>query len=77
MDAELIKAEREQVERKSWILHRLVDNAVFFAYSLSCPQGNMLGWKAGSHSNEGNFLDLLKLLAYYSNIPDAIQSFQC
>ncbi|KAJ8364351.1 hypothetical protein SKAU_G00131820 [Synaphobranchus kaupii] len=64
--AELIRAETEQIERNRKILHRLIDSTLFLARQGLAFRGHReyAGLGAPS-SNEGNFLELLKLLAQY------------
>ena len=64
--AELVRAEREQIERNRRVLHRLIDSTLFLARQGLAFRGHReyAGLGAPS-SNEGNFLELLKLLAQY------------
>uniref|UniRef100_A0A667Y992 TTF-type domain-containing protein n=1 Tax=Myripristis murdjan TaxID=586833 RepID=A0A667Y992_9TELE len=64
--SELLKAEREQIERNRRILHRLIDSTLFLARQNLAFRGHReyAGLGAPS-SNEGNFLELLKLMAQY------------
>lgn len=67
--AELLKAEREQVEKNRRILHRLVDTTLFLARQGLAFRGHREHAGLGApDSNEGNFLELLKLLAHYDSI---------
>ncbi len=64
--AELIRAERQQIERNRKILHRLTDSTLFLARQGLAFQGHREYTGLGApSSNEGNFLQLLKLLAQY------------
>ena len=67
--AELLKSEREQVEKNRRILHRLVDTTLFLARQGLAFRGHREYAGLGApDSNEGNFLELLKLLAHYDSI---------
>lgn len=67
--AELIKATREQVERNRRILHRLVDTTLCLARQGLAFRGHREYAGLGvPDSNEGNFQELLKLLAHYDSI---------
>lgn len=64
--AERIRAEREQMERNGKILHRLIDITLFLARQGLAFRGHRAYAGLGAPSlNEGNFLELLKLLAQY------------
>ena len=67
--AELLKSEREQVEKNRRILHRLEDTTLFLARQGLAFRGHREYAGLGApDSNEGNFLELLKLLAHYDSI---------
>lgn len=67
----LMKAERERVERNRQVLRRLIDASLFLARQgpAFCGHREYAGLGAPG-VNEGNFLELLKLLAKYDAIID-------
>lgn len=65
----IIKAAREQVEWNRRILHRLVDTTLCLApQGLAVRSHREYAGLGAPDSNEGNFLQLLKLLAHYDSI---------
>lgn len=64
-----MKAETERIQRNRRILHRLIDTTLFLARQGLAFRGHReYAGLGSSSSNEGNFLELLKLLAQYDSL---------
>ena len=69
--AEVLKSERQQVERNRQIVRRLVDATLFLGRQGLPFRGHREFAGLGAPDiNEGNFLELLKLLARYDAITE-------
>ncbi|KAK1175574.1 zinc finger MYM-type protein 1-like isoform X1 [Acipenser oxyrinchus oxyrinchus] len=69
--AGLVKAERERISKNRQILKRLVDATLFLAKQGLAFRGHReYAGLGASGTNEGNFLELLKLLSKYDSLLD-------